>query len=243
MPEPPWITPTGNHPPLRHLLTALAVIVPMAAITTYVARTSDTMTLTTMFAGPLVGGGAMIVWIVFLHYVVCGDHGAGLGFHRETPWNAIGIGLVLAVVTLIFHFVYADTVATLFERRRPAPQIIELITGVARDPLLLALWLGPVVWVGVALFEELARVFLLRRAWSLGGGATGRWIGIVVVSALIGAGHLYQGPASMLSIGLKSVIMSAVYLRTGRILSLIVAHALYDSVQIVMAVVEIRGAG
>ena len=31
------------------------------------------------------------------------------------------------------------------------------------DPLLLAVWPGPVAWLGVATFEELTRVFMLNR--------------------------------------------------------------------------------
>jgi membrane protease YdiL (CAAX protease family) len=54
--------------------------------------------------------------------------------------------------------------------------------------------------------------------------------------------HSYQGPAAALSIGFKSVLMGGYFLATGRLWPLIVAHAVYDSVQIVAAVVAMRAA-
>jgi membrane protease YdiL (CAAX protease family) len=55
--------------------------------------------------------------------------------------------------------------------------------------------------------------------------------------------HGYQGPAAVLSIGIQSVALGSFYMATGRIRALIVAHALYDSIQIVLAVVVIRRVG
>ena len=118
-----------------------------------------------------------------------------------------------------------------------------LLSGVAHDPWLLALWLGPTVWIGVALFEELARAFLLRRLWQAWAGRAGRVAAILIVSTLTGVAHAYQGPAAAVLIGLQGLLLGSFYLRTGRIRALIVSHALYDSVQIVIAVVMIRQLG
>jgi hypothetical protein len=107
---------------------------------------------------------------------------------------------------------------------------------------LLALWLGPVVWIGIAGFEELWRVFVLRRFWNVFSGTGGKWMVLLLVSILVGAAHGYQGPVSILSIGFKSVLMGWFFMATGRTRALIVSHVVYDSVQIVMAVVEIRAA-
>ena len=49
------------------------------------------------------------------------------------------------------------------------------IEGARRHPGLLALWLGPVVWFGIAGFEELWRVHLLRRLWRVLPGKAGQW--------------------------------------------------------------------
>ena len=72
-------------------------------------------------------------------------------------------------------------------------------------------------------------------------GQAGRWLVLLVISSLIGIAHGYQGPAAILSIGLKSVLMGWYFMSTGRTRTLIVGHAVYDSVQIVQAVTAIRG--
>jgi len=230
--------------PSTQILGALALAVPMVGIAYWVDLLQrGGMTLRMMFLGPLAGGGALILWILFLHLVVCGDGLDGLGLARRHPGYDLLLGAGLAAALLAFHLAFNAAAGGLFPPRRPVPGIMELIAGVARDPWLLALWLGPVVWIGVALFEELARVFFLRRLWQVWPGAAGAWGAILAVSALTGMVHHYQGPGAIVSIGLQSVLLGWFYLRTGRIRSLIVGHALYDSAQIITAVVMIRRMG
>lgn len=87
------------------------------------------------------------------------------------------------------------------------------------------------------------RAVVLRRLWAVFPGRAGAWGVILLVSLLVGLAHGYQGPAAVISIGFKSVLMGWYFLQTGRVRSLVVAHAVYDSVQIVMAVVQIHEAG
>jgi hypothetical protein len=227
--------------PGTQLLAAAGVVLPMAAITWWVFSTGDQVTLRTMFLGPLAIGGVLILWIVFLQRFFCGDSMASLGFFVERPLVDVVLGIGLAPTLLLLQSVFRATVGRLLPPRPPVPQILGLLDGVARDPWLLLLWLGPVVWIGVALLEELARCFVLRRLWLVGRGQAWNWTAVILVSSLTGLGHAYQGSAAMVSIALNSVVMGAVYLYTGRIRGLIVAHALFDSIQIGFAVVAIRG--
>ncbi len=242
-PLPPEARPWQQRGPIQ-LLCFLGLLLPMAGIACWVYLTQDGgMTVGGMFLGPLLGGGTLIFWILFLHLVVCGDGLSILGFRWDRPGFDALLGTGLAVTQLAFHFAFEAVAPLLFPPRSPSPQILELISGVARSPWLLALWLGPVVWIGVAVFEELARAFLLRRLWLSWLRAAGRWGTIVIVSAVIGLVHSYQGPAAVVSVGCQSLLLGWVYLRTGRIYALIVSHALYDSVQIAFAVVMIRRLG
>jgi membrane protease YdiL (CAAX protease family) len=235
----PW-----QRRPIVQILAAAAAVAPMAVIGVWIYLLSDSaMTVNGMLLWPLLGGGSLIFWILFLHLLVCGDGPAGLGFRVARPWLDLGLGVALSLGLLAFHFGFGATVARLLPPRPPVEEMIELLAGLARDPWLLAIWLGPVVWIGVALFEELMRVFLLRRLWQVWSGPVGRWGVILGVSALIGVAHGYQGVAAIVSIGLMSVLKGWFFLATGRLWALVVAHALYDSVQIAMAVVMMRGMG
>ena len=104
-----------------------------------------------------------------------------------------------------------------------------LIIGLIEHPWLRLLWFGPVLWIGVAAFEEVLRVFVLTRLSALWPGGAGRWGAVILSTALAGMTHAYQGPAGIISTGLMGLIAALFYLRRGRIWPLIVSHALYDA--------------
>jgi membrane protease YdiL (CAAX protease family) len=219
----------------------MAAICPMLGITVwmYLIRESP-ITLNVLFLGPMLGGGSLIVWLLVLQLLVCGDRLDSLGLRRGNIWQELAIGSLLAMAFLALHLFFQSTITKLLPPRPPSEEIIELISGVSRSPWLLALWLGPVAWIGVALFEELLKAFVLRRLWLVWQGPAGRWIVLALVASLFGLAHGYQGPASIISISIQSFLMGWFFMVTGRLRALIVAHALYDSVQIVFAVVAVR---
>lgn len=223
--------------------TAIAAIIPMAALTIWMYLLRDsTPGVSEFFLGPLLVGGGMIFWLLFLHIVVCRDSLQSLGFNIDGFWIDVVIGSGLGAGFLLLRTITQPILNSMFDSRPPSTEIIQLIHSVSSDPWLLALWLGPVVWIGIAGFEELWRVFVLRRFWNIFSGTGGKWMVLLLVSVLVGAAHGYQGPAAIISIGFKSVLMGWFFMVTGRTRALIVSHAIYDSVQIIMAVVAIRAA-
>lgn len=228
---------------LTQLSCAAALVVPVALIAYRNAVRPQAPTLDELFLAPLLAGSALIFWMLFLHLIVCGDDIDVFGLRKRHLGLDVLLGIGLGTALLAFHFTFDPAVSRLFPPRPPVPQVLTLIGSVSRSPWMLALWLGPVVWIGVALFEELARVFLLRRVSLVVPGVTGRWTAIFVVSALVGLVHAYQGTAAVASIAVQSVLLGWVYFRTRSVRPLVVAHGLYDSVQIVMAVVAIRQMG
>ena len=230
-----------HHRAVIQVLAAIAAIIPMAALTTwmYIIRDS-TPGLMEFFLGPLLFGGGMIFWLLFLHIVVCRDNLQSLGFRISGFWKDVAIGIAMGAGFLVIRTMEQPLLNSLFERRPPSEEIMQLIHGVSSNLWLLALWLGPVVWIGIAGFEELWRVFVLRRFWNVFSGTAQKWLVLVLLSVLIGVAHGYQGPAAIVSIGFKSVLMAWYFMTTGRARVLIVSHVVYDSVQIVMAVAAIR---
>jgi len=236
---------TSQHtqPPIRvQLASALAVIIPMAMLTTWMYLIRDSAPAQSeFFLGPLLFGGGMIFWILFLHIVVCRDCLESLGFRVSGFWLDVVTGIGMGVGFLILKSLIQPFLQGLFPPRAPSEEILQLIHSVISNKWLLGLWLGPVVWIGIAGFEETWRCFVLRRFWNVFNSRTGQWIALLAVSALVGAAHGYQGPAAAISIGIKSILMGWYFMATGRARTLIVSHAVYDSVQIIWAVIMIRG--
>jgi len=225
------------------LLAASAALVPMGALVfwTYVLRESP-LTITGLLLWPLLGGGSLVLWLLFLHVLVSGDSLESLGLLKDRAWLDLLLGAAGSLVLLAMQLGFQATLARLFPPIPPAEELVELLSGLSRNPWLLALWLGPVVWIGIAGFEELWRAFMLRRLWRVWGGGVGRWASLFIVSALFGLAHSYQGPAAVVEIGLISVPMGWVFMATGRLRTLVAAHALYDSIQIAFALIVIRQA-
>jgi membrane protease YdiL (CAAX protease family) len=229
--------------PSAQLLVALAALIPIAAMVLwiYVLRESS-LTIAGLLLWPLLAGGAFILWLLFLHVLVCGDSLESLGLRKDRAWLDLLLGAAGSLVLLAMKLAFQATLASFFPPTPAARELVELLSGLSRNPWLLALWLGPVVWIGIAGFEELWRAFTLRRLWLAWGRGVGRWVSLFVVSALFGLAHFYQGPAAVVEIGLISVPMGWVFMVTGRLRALVVAHALYDSIQIAFALILIRQA-
>jgi membrane protease YdiL (CAAX protease family) len=234
--------PWQGHPSAQ-LLAASAALIPMTALVlwTYVLRESS-LTIAGLLLWPLLGGGCLILWLLFLQIVVSGDSLESLGLRKDRPWVDLLLGAAGSLVLLAVKFAFQATLARVFPPKPPAEEIVELLSGLSRNPWLLALWLGPVVWIGIAGFEELWRAFMLRRLWRVWGGRACRWASLLLVSVLFGLAHFYQGLAAVVEIGLMSILMAWFFMVTGRLRALIVAHALYDSIQIAIAMIVIRQA-
>jgi membrane protease YdiL (CAAX protease family) len=120
----------------------------------------------------------------------------------------------------------------------PSPEVLDLMNSLASNPVLLAIWLGPVVWIGVALFEETVRVFFLNCLWKMSGNRLWAYFSIFLVALFTGIMHNYQGVSGVVSVSIQGLIMAAYYYRYRRIWPLVISHALYDSVQIIVFVIQ-----
>jgi len=85
----------------------------------------------------------------------------------------------------------------------PNTELIDVMIDLANSPMLMVICFGPVLWIGIALFEELSRTFLLKSLWNISDSKNWHITAIFLASALIGTVHLYQGLASVISIGLE----------------------------------------
>ena len=110
--------------------------------------------------------------------------------------------------------------------------MLDLMIDLREDPILLAIWFGPVLWIGIALYEELIRVFVLTSLWKFSNRKTWVYVSILITSLLIGFAHLSQGSYGIVTIAIKSMVACFFFYRYNRFLPLVIAHVLYDGLQV-----------
>ncbi len=92
-------------------------------------------------------------------------------------------------------------------------------------------------WVLAAFGEETVyRGYLMNRVADLGHRTRVAWIAsLILVSALFGLAHAYQGITGMIDEGLMGLILGMMYLACGRSLSVpLVAHGVADTVDVLL---------
>jgi membrane protease YdiL (CAAX protease family) len=227
---------------LRNVLTVIIGIVPIYAylMWSHITR-GGIYTLSEMLFYPIVIGSGWSIVLLLLYRYMCKKRVSQLNRMPGKWWKDILMGIALGAGLLILFFIQQN-LNPLFPQKPPSRAIINLLTGLVRSPLLIAVWLGPVVWIGVAFFEELQRVFMLDLLWDTSDSVSVRWAVILLSAVLFALAHIYQGPANMIGIFIAGVIYGYFYLKNGRIWPMIIAHGLYDSLQVAIAVIEISRA-
>lgn len=180
-----------------------------------------------------------IALTLLLLRVLCGERPQALNLQRGTLPSDVLSTVVLSLVTLVASVVSDIVLPVLLPESAPNPSVRRLFEDVAGDPRLLALFVGPLVFLGAA-SEELVRVFLLSRLWTVWPSSRGRWIAVFLSSGLFGLLHLYQGSANATGAGIYGLIMALHYLRFGRVVPLILAHYLTNALQIVVFAVRVQ---
>jgi membrane protease YdiL (CAAX protease family) len=230
------------RPATQLLAVAVVCLAPYAfAIWSQLSR--DSITLKELFLFPLLVGGGGVALVLLAHRFVCGERIASLNLKSGKCITDILAGVSLAAVFLGLFALQQAVQATWFPIRTgpPPKEIVTLFRGIANDPILLAVWIGPVAWLGVAGFEELTRVFMLNRLWAIWPRPTARLIAMIVSAVLFGLGHIYQGPVNAVAIGVQGFLYACYYLRFGRVWPMIIGHALYDSLQVVQVAAAFGG--
>jgi membrane protease YdiL (CAAX protease family) len=142
-------------------------------------------------------------------------------------------GLALTALYFLLFFLARATLMGALEFR-PNQEMLGLMLDLREHTWMVLTWFGPVLWIGIALFEELLRVFLLTRLWSL----SCRWVWIAIsigiVALMMGLAHWSQGPYGVVTISIKGILIGAWFYRYRRLLPLVIAHALYDGLQVGM---------
>jgi len=176
--------------------------------------------------GSLGIAGLLLIKRYFLNESL-GDFNSGNGSIRsDVLW-----GTVLTVVCFILFYIERATLGGLLEFRSNL-EMLDLMLDMRESPWMMFVWFGPVLWIGIALFEELVRVFLLTSLWSFSNQAAWTAFAIIFTAAIVGLVHWSQGPYGIVTIAIKSTVIGVFYLKRRRLLPLVIAHVLYDGLQV-----------
>ncbi len=232
-----------RNKPIRNILAISIAILPVNLIMIWYRLTqTENFSTADMLVYPLLFGGGSILVILFLNKSLVKDtfkttFNSGKG---SWYWDIVtGLGLT----AIYFAMVFAER-ATLMQwlpgNSPPNTEIINVMIDLARNPLLMIIWFVPVLWIGIALYEEFSRTFLLKCLWNTAANKNWHIAVIFLSSALIGITHLYQGLFGIISIGIKSVVMSLFFYKYRRLLPLVISHGLYDGLQFAFFITQFR---
>ncbi len=238
-----FVKKTWQGRPITQIIAVAVVLIPPYALAIWSHLSQRTITLKELFLFPLLLGGGSVVLILLVYRIICGERIASLNIKPGKWYTDLLVGPLLAVFFLGL-FVLQQVIQSRWLPRTAGPppeELIILFNGIVNDPLLLAVWLGPVAWLGVATFEELTRVFMLNRLWTVWPQPLGRWVVMIASAVLFGLAHIYQGPVNAIAIALQGLLYAWYYKRFGRVWPMIIGHALYDSAQVIQVVIAFRG--
>jgi membrane protease YdiL (CAAX protease family) len=186
----------------------------------------DFILYSTVISGPII-----IVLLLLFRYL-CGEKPRGLNLKPGTWKSDLLAAGILSVVTLGANIVSTGLLSELL----PAPPntgVINLFGWLHQNPGMLALFLGVLLWIGVAQ-EELTRVFLLNRLWKVWSSPAMKWGTILFAAILFGVSHAWQGPTRIVCAGIYGLIMGLYYLRFGRVAPMIISHYATNALQVVV---------
>lgn len=182
---------------------------------------------------PLLFGGSSIGILYLLkRYFLkenIGDFNSGSG-----KWSTdIAWGFFLTVAYFVLFYVERLSLSNILGFN-PNMELLGLMLDMRQSPLLLILWFGPVLWIGIALYEELVRVFLLTSLWKWSENILWAFMAILISASIIGLAHWSQGSYGMVTIGIKSLVSGYFFYKKRRLMPLVYAHVLYDGIQVGM---------
>ncbi len=226
---------------LRSILAICIGILPLNGFMIWYRLTqTESFTTSDMLVYPLLLGGGNILLILALSRYLLKESFRSFNSGNKTWWWDLFVGFGLTFVYFVLMFAEKATLLGILSQGKPPSQeVLKLMFDLARNPLLLAIWLGPVVWIGVAMFEEISKVFFLNCLWRISKQKRWEIAAIFFVAALFGITHLYQGTFGIVSSGIQGLVAGFFFYKFRRIWPLIISHALYDSFQIIMFVIQV----
>lgn len=218
------------------IVLIILVFIPSATMIWYRNHQVSNFASREMILYPLLfGGGIIIILLLLKKYFLkesLKDFNSGKG-HLVKDWMwALGLTLVYFI---LFYFERATLIGVL--EFRSNEELLGLMLDMREKPVLIVLWFVLVLWIGIALYEELIRVFMLTSLWKFSSHKIWTFSVILVTSILIGLTHRSQGSYGIVTIAVKSIVACFFFYKYRRLAPLVIAHALYDGIQVALLLI------
>jgi len=180
-----------------------------------------------LLAAYLLFESALTFIFLFILMKARGETFFALGLRRINWKRHVLLGIFIAPCLLIVGFV-TGVIFKIFlpEYALETNPLMDMI----RSPRQLVMFMLAVVVAG-GIKEELQRAFILRRfIQHLGGAATG----LVTWSLVFGAGHYAQGLEGVCAASILGFIFGILYLIRGNLILPITAHAIYNTLALII---------
>jgi len=206
----------------------------------YRLTNTEGFTVLDMLIYPLIFGGGWILIILAVNKYLLKQKINEFNPQKGKWYWDILSGLGLTGVYFILQFIEIATLGNILPQgKQPSQEALNLMIGLANNPIWLAIWLGPVVWIGVAIFEEVQRIFFMNCLWRFSRNRYWKLSAILLVAIVWGFMHFYQGAFGIISVTIQGLVMGFYFYKFRRIWPLIISHAIYDSIQILMFVAQV----
>jgi membrane protease YdiL (CAAX protease family) len=222
---------------IKNLLTlSILVLLPAGIMIWYRNHQSSGFATQELIVYPLLfGGGSILLLLLLKRYFLkepLKEFNSGKGYLvKDWFW-----ALALTAVYFVLFFAERATLMDVLEFKSNE-ELLGLMLSMRENTVLILLWFLPVLWIGIALYEELIRVFMLTCLWKFSSGKI--WIVLVIflTSALIGFTHWSQGSYGIVTITIKSLVACFFFYKFRRLAPLVIAHALYDGIQVALLLI------
>ncbi len=212
---------------------SVVVLIPVSLMLWYRTHQSTGFASNELIIYPLVFGGASIIALYLIKKYFLKEDLTDFNSGKSTLGKDILWGIGLTIMYFLLFYIERATLTDILTFRSNQ-ELLGLMLDMRENPLLLVLWFGPVLWIGIALYEELIRVFILTSLWQYSKNQIWLFVVIIISALIIGFAHWSQGSYGIVTIAIKSLVSGYFFLKVRRLLPLVIAHVLYDGVQVAL---------
>jgi membrane protease YdiL (CAAX protease family) len=236
-PRPPTLDP--ERPKWMHLAAVVLGVGPLYVLvfvsgleTLKTGQTGITLPLLVENIAVMLAFGLFLIALL----LILGERPEQLQLHPGTLRSDISAGIALtfaifgSLILLRIAMVLLEQLHLIPLQESVPDATFDLAKSVAQNRYMKILFFGPVIWGQAAIIEELTRVFVLTRLWKVWPAPRAKVVSVYAWSLVFGLAHIYEGFMGVALTALIGLVLGRFYLSRGRLVPMILAHGLYDTV-------------